>query len=227
MAEHFEKSAGVDRVRTLVYLTDPKDLEESYPEDIAMFRSAMRNDVLYLPTFRGASHWAAHEADGAHLAERSDARPWPPRSGSERVERTDPERETLALIAHDGKKLDLCKWVVEHTSRLRRFDRFVTTGTTGGWVAKFLTANGVPKGKIAALYRLQSGPSGGDIEIAGEILRGNIENAVFFVDPMTSHPHEADIQAFLRICAMPGVKVNLRLTEFAATSWIRTVEPAV
>ncbi len=229
MAEHLEKSAGVDRIRTLIFLTDPKDLEESYPEDNALVRSAMRNDVLYLSSFRSASLWAAYEADselsvyGQTTTKGSEG---PPCSGSDIVLRTKPEEECLALIAHNKKKLELCRWVVENTARLSRFERFVTTGTTGDWVKKFLTANGVSPGKIAALYTMESGPSGGDIEIAGEILRGRIQNVVFFVDPTTSHPHEADIRAFLRICSMPGVSVNLRLTEVAASSWIKTIDEA-
>ncbi|HEX5883547.1 MAG TPA: hypothetical protein VFY67_03280, partial [Pyrinomonadaceae bacterium] len=86
-----------------------------------------------------------------------------------------------------------------------------------------LKALGIPDRKIQRMDKRESGPKGGDVEIGGEILRGNCHHVVFFVDPMTVHPHEADIQALLRICAMPDVRVNLRLTETAATSWIETV----
>lgn len=72
---------------------------------------------------------------------------------------------------------------------------------------------------------MESGPSGGDIEIAGEVLRGDVDHLVFFIDPMTPHPHEADVQALLRICSLPGLHTNLRVTERAATSWIQTVAP--
>lgn len=212
MAEHLEKSAGSDRIKTLIFLEDPADLEERYPEDLALFRSALRNNVLFLVTGWSASHWAAYEEhDGI------------PKSGQGKVKRTNPQGETLALIAHDDRKLELCHWVVKYCDRIRQFKRFVTTGTTGEWVQKFLEAAGVPKQKIMLVDRKLSGPWGGDIEIAGAVLRGEIEHVVFFVDPMTSHPHEADVQAFLRVCVMPGLLVNLRLTERAATSWIETV----
>ena len=211
MTEHLETSAGSDCVDTLIFLADPDDLEESFPEDRALVRGAIRNDVLYLPTLTSALHWLAFEAVESEG------------NGRQLVERTIPENESLALIAHDGKKLDLCRWVVQHQQHIRRFDRFITTGTTGAKIGDFLKALGIPDRKIQRIDRRESGPKGGDVEIGGEILRGNCHHVVFFVDPMTSHPHEADIQALLRTCAMPDVKVNLRLTESSATSWIETV----
>ena len=89
MAEHLEESASTDRVQTLILLADPDDLEESYPEDRALVRSALRNDVLYLPTLTTTLHWLAFEAN-----ESQD-------SGQQLVHRTIPENESLALIAHD------------------------------------------------------------------------------------------------------------------------------
>lgn len=212
MAEHLEGSAGRDRIETLILLTDPTDLEESYPEDRALLRSALRNNALLLVTDRSVSHWAAFEQHTGI-----------PHSGKQGTKRTDPEQETLALIAHDNKKLELCLWVVRHRRRIRRFQKFVTTGTTGQWVQNFLEAAGVPRGKTKLMDQMLSGPMGGDIEIAGAVLRGEIQHVVFFVDPMTSHPHEADVQAFVRICTMPHLSVNLRLNEKAATSWIETL----
>lgn len=213
MAAHLEESAGTDRIRNLIFLANPDDLEESYPEDRALFRSALRNDAVYLPNYRTATLWASIES--SHR----------PESKPPQVTATHPEDEVLALIAHDRSKLELCRWVVEHRDRLRRFRNFLTTGTTGGWVKDFLRAAGIPTRKIELVDRRASGPSGGDVEISEEILRGSCGNVVFFVDPMTSHPHEADVQALLRICSMPDVEVNLRLTEAAATSWIQTIDP--
>ncbi len=212
MAEHLEASAGRDRIDTLIFLTDPVDLEESYPEDKALFRSALRNETVYLSTFWAASHWAAFE-------KHSEIR----RSGKAQTRPTKPEDEVLALIAHDEKKLDLCQWVVSNRDRIRRFRSFVTTGTTGEWVAKFLGAADIPTHKVELIDQMASGPKGGDVEIAGAILRRKVHHVVFFVDPMTSHPHEADIHALLRVCSMPDVEVNLRLNEASATSWINTV----
>ena len=127
--------------------------------------------------------------------------------------------KVIGLIAHDGKKIEMCRWVVTHRHALRKFDRIITTGTTGALVGDFLEACGIPSDKIDRMY---SGPKGGDVQIAEEIINGNIEHVVFFVDPMTSHPHEADIQTLYRICSLSELKINLRITEAGASSWIRS-----
>ena len=41
-----------------------------------------------------------------------------------------PERKTLALISHDGKKADMVAFVKDHRERLLDFD-LVATQTTG------------------------------------------------------------------------------------------------
>jgi methylglyoxal synthase len=217
MAELLEGSnlkSNPDFPTALVFLAAPEDVEESFPEDRALLRSAIRNNVTFLMTYRAAALWAAYEVDPRR------------RSGAKFVPRSKPAQETLALIAHDGKKLDMCEWVVRHRRRLAGFSRFVTTGTTGEWVKRFLVASGVSEQKIALVDRKESGPSGGDIQIASEIFRGHVHHMVFFIDPMTPHAHEADIQALLRTCALPKVHVNVRLTERAATSWIETIPEA-
>ena len=195
-----------DRVEALIFLTGPDVLEEGYPEDRALLRSAIRNNVVLLPTFHTALLWSACEADRRYC----------PPGYIKPFEKGD----TLALIAHDKRKIELCCWAVRHRERLRNFDRIITTGTTGTLVGNFLEAVGVDRSRIDARY---SGPEGGDVQIAVEVLYGRCRHVVFFVDPMTSHPHEADIQSLMRICTMPDVGVNLRLTEAAASSWITSI----
>ena len=184
-------------IKVMILLSSPEDLEEAYPEVRALIRCAIRNNIILLTTHHALDHWAMYEADGqAHC---------------------DSKEQTIGLIAHDGKKIDMCRWVVTHRHKLRTFDRIITTGTTGALVGGFLEACGIPSDKIDRMY---SGPQGGDVQIAEEIINGNVEHVVFFVDPMTSHPHEADIQTLYRICSLPELKINLRITEAGATSWI-------
>lgn len=214
MACHLEASAGRDRIDNLIFLAAPDDLEESYPEDRALVRSALRNNSVLLPTFTTAAHWLAYETD------------LKPGDSADLVQiKGPPENSKLALIAHDEKKMDLCRWVVTHCAQIQRFEGLLTTGTTGERVREFLGAVGIPPGKIEQVDSVSSGPSGGDIEIAGAILRGECQHVVFFVDPMTSHAHEGDIQALVRTCSLPDVRVNLRLNKASADSWINTIEP--
>ncbi|HYM95913.1 MAG TPA: methylglyoxal synthase, partial [Candidatus Sulfotelmatobacter sp.] len=52
---------------------------------------------------------------------------------------------------------------------------------------------------------LQSGPLGGDVQIANRIVEGEIDAVLFMVDPLDKHPHEPDIQTLLRICNVCNV----------------------
>ena len=96
---------------------------------------------------------------------------------------------TLALIAHDGKKDDMARFAGEHLEELRGV-RHVATATTG---ALLRTELGLDVESMA------SGPQGGDLQIGARIVDGRIDGVIFFRDPLTSHPHEPDIQAVLKV----------------------------
>jgi methylglyoxal synthase len=199
----------------IIFFIDPRDAEENLPENRELFRMcAMEDKDLNLPTYyktpillinyRSAALWASNEAEGAKneipAAEKGD---------------------TLALIAHDNRKLDMCHFIVKHREKLKFFDRIITTGTTGEWVEKFLNLFGDINLRVE---RKKSGLVGGDVMISNEILEGQCQHVYFFLDPETAHPHEADIYALFRTCTFSGVTVNLRMTYHAAESWIKTVK---
>lgn len=126
----------------------------------------------------------------------------------------DEARKTLALISHDGKKADMVAFALEHKAVLARYD-LVATSTTGGLVA---SKTGLP------VQRMLSGPMGGDAQIAALIAVGKIAAVFFFVDPLTQHPHDPDIQGLLRICNVHNVAVatNVATAEFIISQ--RTLE---
>ncbi len=97
---------------------------------------------------------------------------------------------TIALIAHDGKKDDMIRFVREHRDALSRF-LLIATGTTGERIQQ---ATGLP------VERMLSGPYGGDAQIAAQVAQGAIAGVFFLVDPLYAHPHEPDISGLLRIC---------------------------
>ncbi|RYG36131.1 methylglyoxal synthase [bacterium] len=97
---------------------------------------------------------------------------------------------TLALIAHDGKKDEMAIFAREHREILARF-QLVGTGTTARIVSE---ASGLD------VRAFLSGPLGGDVQIAAELLAGGIHAVLFFVEPRDVHPHDPDIQTLLRIC---------------------------
>ena len=98
----------------------------------------------------------------------------------------------FALIAHDNKKADMVAFV---SKRLPFFNRqdidIVTTGTTG---------KKVRHAGIEDVETVNSGPLGGDAEIASMVVRGEVDAVLFFRDPLDRHPHEPDVQMLLRLC---------------------------
>lgn len=98
----------------------------------------------------------------------------------------------FALIAHDNKKADMVAFV---SKRLDFFNSdtvdIVTTGTTG----KKVEHAGIDK-----VTTVNSGPLGGDAEIAAMVVRGEITGVIFMRDPLDKHPHDVDISMLMRLC---------------------------
>lgn len=103
----------------------------------------------------------------------------------------------IALVAHDGKKADLISFAHRNADLLGRFD-LVATGTTGQMLQEQLDLE---------VDRQRSGPLGGDVQIAAQIVEGEVFALIFFVDPLDKHPHEPDIQTLLRACNVHNVAV--------------------
>lgn len=102
----------------------------------------------------------------------------------------------IAVIAHDGKKTDLVQFLIKNKSVLQQEKiKLIATGTTGG------------KAEEAGfkVTRMLSGPLGGDAQIAGRVAEGKTQMVFFFKDPLSSHPHEADINMLIRVCDVHNV----------------------
>ena len=77
----------------------------------------------------------------------------------------------FALIAHDNKKADMVAFVSKRLPFFNRKDvKIVTTGTTG---------KKVKHAGIDNVDTVNSGPLGGDAEIAAMVVRGEITGVVF------------------------------------------------
>ena len=105
----------------------------------------------------------------------------------------DRPRARIALIAHDARKDELVDWVGVHRDRLARAE-LVATGTTGGRV---LEAH-----PDLQIRRLKSGPLGGDQQIGALIAEGSLNALIFFIDPLSSMPHDVDIKALTRLAVV-------------------------
>ena len=100
-------------------------------------------------------------------------------------------KKYLALIAHNEMKNSLADFVKLHVEDIGRFP-LVATGTTGMMLYK---ETGLVLGKKVA-----SGPLGGDQAIGTMVSTDNICGIIFFRDPLSAHPHHADIEALGRLC---------------------------
>ena len=140
-------------------------------------------------------------------------KPLSPKTAIERYGLSIPiSHRTLALISHDDYKESMRSFVLFFERTLQRFGRIITTGTTGTRILEL-----VPSLKTK-LLRYESGPKGGDIRIAFEILAGICHDVVFFMDPLHPHPHAADIRVLTLACNQAGA--NLITNQTAAKDWI-------
>jgi methylglyoxal synthase len=103
-------------------------------------------------------------------------------------------------VAHDGKKAAMTNWAARHLAMLSRCD-LVATGTTGARVAE--------RCPELAPTRLKSGPLGGDQQIGAMIAEGKIDALIFFVDPLSPHPHDVDVKALMRVALVYDVPLAL------------------
>jgi methylglyoxal synthase len=125
--------------------------------------------------------------------------------------------KSVALIAHDKKKLDLAIFAKDHADTLRRF-HLIATGTTGSILQD--------KTKLT-VERLLSGPLGGDQQIGARIADDKVIAVIFFRDPLTAQPHEPDVSALMRLCDVHVVPLATNLASAEAVlEWLKDQLPA-
>ena len=117
----------------------------------------------------------------------------------------------IALVAHDGKKAELIDWVKQHAGRLRGH-ALIATGTTGSLIRETCPELDV---KL-----LKSGPLGGDQQIGAKIAERGLDILIFFIDPLSPHPHEADVRALTRLSTLYDVAManNRATADFIVSS---------
>jgi methylglyoxal synthase len=198
--------------KIVIFFTDSDDQRFNSTENGALFRVGNVHGAKILLNKADADSWVQNEFED----DRKKFALGLPRSRSQ-AEEEDPQK-IVALIAHDNKKEDMYKFAMLHKEALQRgFKKIIATGHTGIGVMK-------ATGGDLKVEALRSGPEGGDVEIANEVLRSSCGNVIFFMDPLTSHPHFEDIRLLLNICSLEGINVTLRTNYASAESWIKSIE---
>lgn len=217
---------------------DPTEGHWLSPENLALTRLC---DVWHVKRLRNSGSlegWFAAEADADRdrnkqscppvltLASPPPIRPRDFRVGgimSSQIQLTTPASDderppTIALIAHDEMKERMIDFAVQYENELDCFGSIMATATTGRSVEE-----AVPRLKDQnKIKRYLSGPKGGDIQIATEILAGRCDVIVFFLDPLRPHPHADDIRVVLGACMVEN-NVRILTNEVEAREWMEAV----
>jgi methylglyoxal synthase len=110
---------------------------------------------------------------------------------------------TIAAVAHDAKKPLLVDWIARYREMLAGH-RLVCTATTGAAIRR-----ACPELVVACV---KSGPLGGDQQIGAMIAEGQIDALIFFPDPLTPHPHDADVKALIRLALVYDIACAFNAT---------------
>ncbi|MES2951322.1 MAG: methylglyoxal synthase [Pseudomonadota bacterium] len=200
-----------DALEGVFFLIDPVDPTSIYPEAQALKRQCVIHGKPFVSTLAGAMEWVAVELTNAGL----DATTVPEAKPLFAL-----ENQVAALIAHDALKDTMVAFASEHFDTLSRFAGRVATGTTGSRLNAMAWSRGWPALQPwVSCY--QSGPLGGDAQIAELVLDQRCNKVIFFEDPHVARQHEADIQLMERAVCSTRYATTCFNTPAMAQQWAR------
>lgn len=103
--------------------------------------------------------------------------------------------KTIALVAHDRRKRDMIEWAVYNAQLLSEYN-IVCTGTTGTLIREAIKQQHPDLNMDIECKN--SGPKGGDAQIAAMIAENKIDLLIFLEDDFSANPHQADISMLER-----------------------------
>lgn len=107
------------------------------------------------------------------------------------------------------------KFIEEHSEILKKF-RLTGTNTT---ITMSKTVFGESNPEVEYGPTFTSGPLGGDAQLAALMCYEDLGGLFFFVDPLSPHPHQADIESLIRLANVNNVMLCLNPTSATSTMW--------
>jgi len=196
----------------VLHLSHCKDIHKTLAHSV-LRRQCQVHNIVYASTLKLVEDTINDWKAGAAME-------YPPKSAnilplSTLLNHPNKGQNNIAMIAHDGKKLELCALALEFLPKVLAHDYILCTGTTGTWLKKFMGGALLHCSNIKLSQReleqklvlCLSGPNGGDVQIAHAALTGLCPKVIFLIDPMAAHPHEPDIRFFEQ--AIEGAEIKL------------------
>jgi len=106
------------------------------------------------------------------------------------------------LVAHDGRKKELCEWFKFNMESLLKCTLYAT-GTTARLLNEVIAAE-APKSAVK-VTGLLSGPLGGDQQIGAMIATQQIDALIFFCDNLITQGHQQDVGALTRLASLYNI----------------------
>jgi len=110
------------------------------------------------------------------------------------------EMRCLALVAHNHMKPPMMEFIETHAEILKKF-RITGTNTTMKMCKQVFGDD--PNVKYGPTCT--SGPLGGDAQLAALMCLEDIGGIIFFMDPLSAHPHQADIESLVRMANVHNI----------------------
>ncbi len=125
-------------------------------------------------------------------------------------------KKRIALIAHDGMKLEMLDWVRFNQGTLQQHFLYATQST----------GNLIIQETDLPVTCFKSGPLGGDQQIGARIVEGEIDFLIFFWDPLQPQPHDPDVKALLRLAVLQNIPTasNRSTADFLISSTLMREE---
>jgi len=123
---------------------------------------------------------------------------------------------SLALLAHPSQIDALITWMKKYQRTLLAFEIF----TTADLAQAFQSDSQIRDLSVKFLNSLNVG---GDIQLAAELLSGNVSGMVFFTDPAEFIPTNPHLSVLLRACQIQNIPLALNeaTAELAIQGWAR------